>query len=231
MAGFHTTRWSLLLAAREPGDAASAALAELCGVYREAVLAYVRYFGHHGAEAEDLTQGFFLKFLEQRYDAGADPQRGRFRSYLLAALKGYLANAWDAAHASKRGGGVILEELETADARAPLLDAAPSPERAFERAWAWALVARALTRLRAQAQAAGRGDLYAALGIYVVDPPDAGAYRELAARLGMPANTIAVSVRRWREQLQQLIREELAQTLDDPKRVDAELAALRAALV
>jgi RNA polymerase sigma factor (sigma-70 family) len=231
MARFQTTRWSLVLAARDDGEAAAVALAELCRGYRGAVRAYVRCLGHTAADADDLTQGFFLKFLEKRYDIGADPHRGRFRSYLLAALKGYLANARDAAGAAKRGGGIIVETLDVANAAAELRDASPTPEREFEREYALAMVATALARLRDEAEAAGRGAHYAMLAVHVVDPPAAGEYRELSVRLGIPANTLSVQVRRLRLRLIELLRLELAQTVDDPARVDAEMMDLRAALL
>jgi RNA polymerase sigma-70 factor (ECF subfamily) len=228
MAGFHTTRWSLVLAAR--ADDGQRALAELCRDYREAVLAYVRCLGHRGADAEDLTQGFFLKFLEKRYDAGADPARGRFRSWLLCALKGYLANVQDAALAARRGGGQPAQALDELTDSAALTDAARGPEQAFEHAWALALVGRALTRLRAEALAAGHAERYTALALYVVDPPASGDYRELAQRWQVPANTLAVQVRRWRERLNALIRAELSDTVSSPAQVDAELEALQRAL-
>lgn len=221
---FHTTRWSLILAARDPA-AGAAAFAELCRSYRAPVLAYVRWM--QAAQAEDLTQAFFLQLLEKRYDLAADPARGRFRSFLLAALKGFLANAADAAATLKRGGD---RRFETIDSVVDQPDPA-SPERAFDRAFALAVISRALAHLRDQCEAAGQAARYAALAPWLIEAPDAGAYRQLSAQLHLPANTIAVQVKRLRERLQTLIRAELLDTLSDPKLLDAELRALKAALV
>lgn len=228
MSGLRTTRWSLVLAARSDGETAALALGELCRQYRPAVLAYVRAAGY--ADAEDLTQGFFLKLLEKRYDADADRSRGRFRSFLFTALKGYLANAHDAASAAKRGGGMRFEPLPDAATGAELRDAGRTPEREFERSYALQTVARALARLRDEVEARGRGEQYAALALFVVDPPLAGECRDLAARLGVPANTLAVSIRRWRERLHQLIRLELAETVTDRSQIDQEMRDLHSAL-
>lgn len=231
MARFQTTRWSLVLSARSDDAAAADALAELCRSYRAAVLAYIRGSGYPGQDAEDLTQGFFLKFLEKRYDIGAERSRGRFRNYLLSALQGYLANHRDAALAAKRGGGMRMDSLEAANAAEELRDARPTPEREFEREYALAMVSVALARLRDEAEAAGRGAQYARLAIYVVDPPDSGEFRTLAQNLDVPANTLSVQVRRMRQRLLELLRLELAQTVSDPTDVDAEMQALRAALM
>jgi RNA polymerase sigma factor (sigma-70 family) len=231
LARFQTTRWSLVLSARSDDAVAADALAELCRSYRTAVLAYFRRSGYQAQDADDLTQGFFLKFLEKRYDIGADRSRGRFRSYLLSALQGYLANQRDAAHALKRGGGLRIESLDVTNAGAELHDAAPTPEREFEREYALSMVSVALARLRDEAEAAGRGAQYARLAIYVVDPPAPGEFRALSQRLGISANTLSVQVRRMRQRLLELLRLELAQTVSDSADVDAEMQALRAALM
>ena len=220
---FHTTRWSLILAARDPAVGA-AAFAELCRSYRAPVLAYVRWL--QPAQAEDLTQAFFLKLLEKRYDLAADPARGRFRSFLLAALKGFLANAADAAATLRRGGSVDHEPIEALADRADGL----GPERAFDRVFALEVIGRALAHLRDQCEAAGQAERYAALAPWLIEAPDAGAYRALAAQLGLPANTVAVQVKRLRERLQAGIRAELLDTLSDPRQLGAELSALKAAL-
>lgn len=228
MSRMHTTRWSLVLAARRDDEAAASALAELCRQYRPAVHAYVRASGY--TDAEDLTQGFFLKLLEQRYDAQADRHRGRFRNFLITALKGFLANAADSARAVKRGGDVRFEPLPQAGASGEISDFGLTPEREFERSYALIVVSRALDKLRDEVEASGRGEHYAALAVFVVDPPASGEYRELALRWGIPANTLAVTVRRWRERLNQLIRLELAETVSDVTQVERELHALHSAL-
>lgn len=220
---FHTTRWSLILAARDPA-AGAAAFAELCRSYRAPVLAYLRWT--QPAQAEDLTQAFFLKLLEKRYDLAADPARGRFRSFLLAALRGFLANAADAAATLKRGGDLCFETIDS------LVDHPDDlgPERAFDRAFALEVISRALALLRDQCEAAGQAERYAALLPWLIEAPEAGAYRALAIRLRVPANTVAVQVKRLRERLQTLIRAELLDTLSDPRSLDTELRALKLAL-
>lgn len=229
MSGFHTTQWSLVFAARSEGDAARVALAELCRRYREPALAYVRCLGHGPADAEDLTQAFFLRLLERRSDLGADPARGRFRSYLLGSLKHFLADARDAAHAAKRGGARPHVAIDEAPA-AHLADAAPTPEQAFDRAFAFATIERAMRRLQGEAEDRGKGAQLALLGDFLLEPRESGALQALAQRLGVRANTLAVSVKRWRDRLAALVRDEVAQTVADPRSVDAEVLALRAAL-
>ncbi len=230
MSAFLTTRWSLVLAARDEGGAAADALGELCRRYRQPVLAYLRASGHRGIEAEDLLQGFFLALLEKRYDRAADPTRGRFRSFLLTALKGWLANTADAARAQKRGGGVIHGSFDEVQAGHPGAAGADSPERAFDRDFALTLIERALGRLQAEAEAGGRADLFAALSLHLVEPAEGGDYRRIAGGLGMTPNHVAVSVRRWRQRLAELVRAELADTLAEPAQVEGELAALRRGL-
>lgn len=230
MSAFLTTRWSLVLAARDEGGAAADALGELCRRYRQPVLAYLRASGHRGIEAEDLLQGFFLALLEKRYDRSADPARGRFRSFLLTALKAWLANAHDAAQALKRGGGIRHDDIDAHADRESSLGVDVSPERAFDRDFALTLIERALGRLQAEAEAGGRADLFAALSLHLVEPAEGGDYRRIAGGLGMTPNHVAVSVRRWRQRLAELVRAELADTLAEPAQVEGELAALRRGL-
>ncbi len=230
MSAFQTTRWSLVLAARDQGGGAADALGELCRRYRRPVLAYLRASGHRGVDAEDLLQGFFLALLEKRYDRAADPSRGRFRSFLLTALKGWLANAHDSARALKRGGGIRHDDIDDHADRDSSLARGESPEHAFDRDFALTLIECALERLQREADAAGRAGLFAALSVHLVEPAEGGDYRRIADELGMTPNHVAVSVRRWRRRLAELVRAELADTLADPTQADAELAALRRGL-
>lgn len=229
MTGFATTRWSLILEARRGPESARAALEELCRAYRGPVLSYVRRCGHAAADAEDLTQEFFTRFLERRWDTVADPARGRFRALLLTTLKRFLLNAGAMARAGRRGGGQHRVDLDEA------LDhlAAPgseSPERAFERAWALTVLERAFARLRVEAERAGRLALFERLAPHLAEPAEAAEYRRLGEELGLRANTVAVSVHRLRLRLRALVREELVDTTDGEEAVAAELHALRDAL-
>jgi RNA polymerase sigma-70 factor (ECF subfamily) len=221
---FATTHWSLILDGRHDPQQARAALVEICGHYRAPILSYLRHHGYSGADAEDLTQEFFARLIEQRWDTRADPARGRFRSFLLTALRRFLANEQAHLHTRKRGGHLLRVELEESSLEAP---EDQSPEYAFNRAWVLALMEHAAARLEQEARAAGREALYRHLVEYVVETPDSADYSRVAALLGMKPNTIAVHVHRLRRRLRELIREELVQTVSDAEGLDAELCTLR----
>ena len=227
MSGFATTRWSLILDARTGPEAGRVALEQICRDYRQPVLSYVRRHGYAAPDAEDLTQDFFARLLEQGWHARADPSRGRFRSFLLTALRRFMSDARDSASAQKRGGG---QQRVSADQAFATL-AAPgneSPEQAFTRYWMKTVVERATRKLEAEARAAGKQELYAQLNGFLGESPDPSAYRELGARLGLRPNTIAVGVHRLRQRLRELVREELLQTVTDAAALDEELRELRA---
>jgi RNA polymerase sigma factor (sigma-70 family) len=226
MSPFATTRWSLILDARTGPASARRALDEIYRAYRGPVLAYVRRSGHADAEAEDLVQEFFARLIEKRWDTGADPARGRFRTYMLVALRRFLHDAGDAAHAAKRGGGQLRVDESALDT----LASPHSPERAFERAWAITVIERAYAKLRAETDRNGRGALFEQLAPFLGETAGAAEYRELGEKLGLRANTIAVSVHRLRTRLRELVRDELADQVDGEENVAAELRVLRAAL-
>ncbi|GAB3381624.1 RNA polymerase sigma factor [Lysobacter fragariae] len=227
MARFATTRWSLILDARHP-EVARHALEEICRAYRGPVLTYVRRAGYSADDAEDLTQEFFMRFLEGRWDVGADPTRGHFRGLLLVSLKRFLINADEAAHARKRGGGQLRVDVDDELERlsGPESD---SPESAFERAWVFTVLERSFARLRTEAETAGKGELFEQLSPYVAERPIADDYQRIAAQLGLRTNTVAVAVHRLRARLRELVRAELADTCADDG-VDEEMAALRETL-
>ena len=227
MSAFATTRWSLLLAARQDDVHASAALSGICAQYRRPVLDYIRRAGHSQADAEDLTQAFFVRFLERRADHGADPARGRFRQLLRVQLRHFLCDAHAAAHAIKRGGGMAAADESVLDEAA---DPALPPERSFDRGFALSLIDRALARLREQQSTAASLGLFDALSPVLFEPRDQGALLVIAQAHGIRANTLAVTLKRLRERLAQLIRAELAQLVADPDDIDDEMRALRAAL-
>jgi RNA polymerase sigma-70 factor (ECF subfamily) len=229
MTPFAITRWSLILEARGSPKAARAALEEICRAYRHPVLAYICRSGHHATEAEDLTQEFFTRMLEHRWDIRADPARGRFRAFLLTTLKRFLLDADAAAGARKRGGGQFRVEYDDA-AEALAAPPSQSPEEVFDRAWALTVIGRAYGHLREEAAAAGKGALLERLAPFLGESADATDYRRLGAELDLRANTVAVSVHRLRLRLRELIRAELADLTDGPDAVEIELRALRAAL-
>lgn len=227
---FRTTRWSLVHDAGGASPQSARALDELCRLYRPPVLAYVRGRGHAEAEAQDLTQAFFEQILRLRTHAAADPRRGRFRVFLLVALKRFLANQRAAAHAEKRGGGVTLLALDDEVAPADVPSDPDTPEGAFERAWANTVLRVALARLQAEAEGAGKGDLFRALRGFLLEAPEAAEYGQVAARLGLRRNTLAVAIHRLRQRLHDLVRDELAETVSEADELEHELGTLRSAL-
>lgn len=228
MGRFETTRWSVVLQARgEPADARRA-LETLCRTYRPPVLAYVRNHVHARDTAEDLTQAFFARFLEQAWHANADPERGRFRSFLLTALKRFLIDADAEGRALKRGGGFRFETFD--DVHADAASTAETPERIFQREWAKALLAAAFARLREEAERAGKLAMFERLSEFLAEPPDEADYARAAEELHLRRNTLAVAVHRMRRRLRDLVREELAETTADRCDMDSELHALREAL-
>lgn len=229
VSAFHTTQWSLVFAARSDGEAAKFALAELCRRYRDPVLAYLRCHGHAPNDADDLTQAFFLHLIERRSKVGADPNRGRFRSYLLGALKHFLSSADTASRALKRGGSAHHSDIDDADAQ-HLADTRHDPEQEFDRSFAFATIDRSLQRLRAEAVTQGKADQLALLEEFLLEPRESGALQALGQRIGVRPNTLAVALKRWRDRLAALVREEVAQTVAEPGQVEAEVRALRDAL-
>jgi len=207
------------------------ALEELCRAYWYPLYAFVRYRGYSSADAQDLTQSFFVRIIETSGFASADPERGRFRSYLLGAMKHFLANEWHRAQAQKRGGGVTFLDLDGLDAEARYaLEPAQmdDPEAGFDREWAQESVARAMEKLRAESEARGKGELFEALkGSLTGEEP---AREQTAARLGMTEGAVKVAVHRLRRRYRELLRAGIAETVADPSDVDDEMRHLVAAL-
>lgn len=230
MTRFDTTHWSVVLRARDGSNDARTALESLCRTYRPPVLAYIRGRGY-ATDAEDLAQTFFARFLEHAYHADADPMRGRFRAFLLTALKRFLINSDMENHALKRGGAVHFDPLSSDSGDgAPVASNAASPESEFERSWAVAVLDSALGKLRAEAERSGKVALFDHLQEFLTERPDEEDYARAAAALNLRRNTLAVAVHRMRHRLRELVREELAQTTVDRDELEAELRGLRAAL-
>lgn len=228
-AAFRSTHWSVVLAAGRSGSsAAPEALERLCRTYWYPLYAYVRRRGHSPEDAKDLTQGFFALLLERQDLASVAPEQGRFRSFLLASMNHYLANAWDHRQARKRGGGepaVALDD-ESAEERYRLEPADPTtPESLFERRWAQTLLERAVARLEAEYTRAEKGALFAELQGFLSDPK-AKARSEIAARHGVSLNAVDVAICRLRKRYGELLRGEIAETVSRPEDVDQEIRAL-----
>lgn len=225
MGRFETTRWSVVLRARGEAGEARAALEQLCRTYRPPVLAFVRFRGYAADAAEDLTQAFFTRFLERSWYSSADPERGRFRSFLLTALKRFLIDADAGAATLKRGGGVHFERLDDDTGCAGA--AGDAPDAVFEREWAHAVLRVALARLRAEAEQAGKLELFQRLSEFLIERPDEAEYACAADDLHLRRNTLAVAVHRMRHRLRELVRAELADTTSSRTELEEELRALR----
>jgi RNA polymerase sigma factor (sigma-70 family) len=231
---FATTHWSLVVAARDDVGSrtrAREALEELCRAYWYPLYAFVRFRGHSPDDAQDLTQSFFTRIIETGGIASADPERGRFRSYLLGAMKHFLANEWHRTRAQKRGGGRAIIELDALgpEARYAYAPARWSdPDAGFDREWALESIARAREDLRVESEARGKGDLFRALeGSLTGDEPPRS---ETAARLGMTEGAVKVAVHRLRKRYRELLRAEISKTVTEPSEIDDEMRHLVAAL-
>lgn len=226
---FATTRWTVVLAAGRPGSPqAAVALEELCRTYWFPLYAYVRRRGQTREDAEDLTQAFFARLLEKGFLESADAERGRFRAFLLTALKRFLANEWDRSRTLKRGGGATPLPLDPQQADSQFLAASNDlpPDRAFDREWAVALLERVVIRLREECVAEGRAGQFDHLKVFLTSGKGASSHADAAATLGMEEGAVRVAVHRLRKRYRQLLRDEVAQTLVEGADVDAEMAAL-----
>ena len=232
---FTTTHWSLVLATR-PDDAggrtlARRALAELCRTYWYPLYAFVRLRGYGPEPAQDLTQAFFAYLLETSGLEGADPDKGRFRSYLLGAMKHFLANHWHRARARKRGGDVCFVDLDALEPEARYSLAAAvveDPDLRFDRDWAVTTLDEARRRLQAEYERKGQGELFAELeGSLTGEEPDR---RQIAERLGLTDGAVKVAVHRLRRRLRDSIRAQIAETVDEPAEIEQEMRHLLAVL-
>jgi len=231
---FDATRWSLVGIAQS--DEASRtcsrkALEDLCRAYWYPLYAFVRNRGHSTADAQDLTQAFFARFIATGGFASADRGRGRFRNYLLGALKHFLANEWNRGRMKKRGGGVRFVEWDALDpeGRHALEPAEESnPELGYDREWALESIARAMRKLREESESSGKGELFEALkGCLTLEVST----REVtAARLGITEGALKVASHRLRRRFRQLLREEIAETGEGEKEIDEEMRYLVAVL-
>ncbi len=231
---FATTHWSVVLTAqRSDSTRAHTALSHLCQTYWYPLYAYVRRQGQSAHDAQDLTQEFFARLLAKNYLAVADRERGRFRSFLLASLKHFLANEWKRARAAKRGGGHELISLndEEAESRYALEPADnTTAEKIFERRWATTLLDQAIAKLRDEYVHAEKADLYAQLKDCLTVESRSVPYSALAVRLKMSEGAIKVAVHRLRARYREVLREEIAQTVSSVEDVEEELQHLFAAL-
>ena len=231
---FPLTHWSAVFAAGKEGTArAEAALAEFCSAYWYPLYAFARRKGHQPADAQDLTQGFFAYLIDAQLVAKANPDKGRFRSFLLGCFINFMASEKERAQTLKRGGGLLAVPLDSQQAEARLAqEPSPdaSPERLFERHWALAVLEAALAHLEAEFEKSGRAALFQQLQPFLQGDASGPSYAEVAQQLGTTEGTIKVTVHRLRQRYRDLLRTVVSQTVNSPIEVDAELAHLMAAL-
>ncbi|MBL9129544.1 MAG: sigma-70 family RNA polymerase sigma factor [Verrucomicrobiales bacterium] len=231
---FATTHWSIVLQAGGADSPASrTAMAELCEAYWYPLYAHLRRLNHAPDDAQDLVQGFFERLLRSSSLGQVAPERGRFRSWLLASLRHHLADARDRDRALKRGGGVPPLALDVEGAES-LLRLEPTgtlgPEEAFDRRWALTVLRQGLEDLRHEYLAAGKADLFDALRHTLPGGSGTLDYATIAADLGLTEGAVKVAVHRLRQRYRTVLRDRVARTLENPDRVDEELAHLVAAL-
>ena len=230
--GFATTRWSLVYSARDPSaPEAREALSELCTLYWYPLYAFLRRQGYDAPKAEDLTQGFLARLLEKRYLDDVRADRGRFRSFLLTAVKHFALNERDREMTIKRGGGTRVVPFELATAEG-LYTAEPrdnvTPETLFERRWAATVLEHALSRIRAEYTEAGKAPLFELLNPYLAGEEDVRPYAELATDLGMTEGAVRVAVHRLKRRFGMTLRALIADTVSTPLDVEEELRHLAA---
>jgi len=226
---FVTTHWSVVLTAgRRDTTRAEDALAKLCQTYWHPLYAYVRRRGHSPEDAQDLTQEFFARLLEHNAIATVSPEKGRFRSFLLASMNHFLSDEWDKARAQKRGAGKVIS-LDTQCAETWLRQQPAenlTPEKAFELRWAITLLEQVYRRLEEEHRQQGKAELFDALRTTLAGPGNSAPYAELAAKLGMNEGAVKVAVHRLRQRYRALLRETIAETVENEAEVEEELRYL-----
>jgi len=231
---FATTRWTLVLNSGNESENAQAekAIEELCQVYWSPIYVFIRRRGYQRDDAEDLTQAFFTRLLEKGTLAAARRERGRFRTFILATLKNFLADERDRLLALKRGAGRILScNWVMADVQYQFAPTdSMTPEKAFERNWASSLLGEALKRLGEECRGAGQGNLFCHLCFSLTGERATVSYAQLARSLKMSEGAVKVAVHRLRKRYRQLLREEIAHTVERPDEIEEELRHLKQAL-
>ncbi|HUA65282.1 MAG TPA: sigma factor [Alphaproteobacteria bacterium] len=228
---FTTTDWNVVLEAGGDASASAAALERLCSIYWYPIYAFIRRRGFDRHSAEDLAQSFFACLLGKEMLKKVNPEKGKFRSFLLSALTNFMANEWDTRHAAKRGGHrqiVSLEELEAEEIYQRESVEPLTPEKLFERSWAFTLLERTLARLKTEY--ANKAELFRSLEPELTREPMPGLYRAKATELKMSEGAVKVALHRLRRRFGQLLRSEVAHTVSTPEEVDQEIRYLFTAI-
>jgi len=231
---FVTTHWSVVLSAKQgTAEEVYAALGKLCHIYRLPLYYFIRRRGHAPHDAEDLTQDFFEMLIDPDFLRTVDPSKGRFRSFLLAALGNLLSKDRRYAKAQKRGGKFTFVSIDAESAEQQYLqvpDSGLSPEQLFEQQWAIALFSEVTSRLKEEYISAGKGAQFEAIKIFLTGEKQAASYQELATKLETTTDALKMAVSRMRKRYRELLRVEIAKTVNDPAEIDEELRALHRAL-
>jgi RNA polymerase sigma-70 factor (ECF subfamily) len=227
---FRTTRWTQVSRAKADSPEGRRALAELCNAYYEPVATFLRYDLRDVDAARELAHDFFAHVLSGGAIARAEQERGRFRSYLLGAVKHFLSHHREALRRLKRGGGGENISLNETEARSVPDKGVLSPDAAFDRQWALTVVAHALEALRHECAVEGRADFFERVKPWLTGDAARGDQTALAAGCGMNANALKVAVHRLKRRFRQLLKAEVAGTLEDPRLVETEMRSLFAAL-
>jgi RNA polymerase sigma factor (sigma-70 family) len=227
---FTTTHWTVVREAGQAGSpGASEALELLCRNYWYPLYAFVRRGGSSQHDAQDLTQAFFARFLEHKYVGLADQSRGKFRTFMIRSLKHFLANEWNKERADKRGGRSSTISFDEADAENRyLLERADhtSPDKLYDKRWAMSLLEAVLKRLRGEFSAAGKSQLFDGLKVSAWGEASDISYAELGQKIGMAEGAVKVAAHRLRQRYRELLRMEVARTVDSETEVDEELRYL-----
>lgn len=229
-AAFHTTRWTCVCQAKADSDEGRRALADLCDAYYEPVLAFLRCELRDTDAARDLSHSFFAEMLGGGSISTAERERGRFRSYLLGAVKHFLWHHRESAARMKRGGGLATVALDDPEVSAVADVSQPSPDAEFDRQWAVTVLARGLEGLRLECQAQGRSDLFEQVKPLLTGETAHGDQAALAAACGMNVAAFRMALHRLKKRLRQCVKAEVAGTLDDPAMVQEEMQTLFMAL-
>ncbi|MCE9518574.1 MAG: sigma-70 family RNA polymerase sigma factor [Verrucomicrobia bacterium] len=227
---FGRTQWSKVLRAANPeAEGFASALQDLCQTYWYPLYAFVRRSGHSPQDAEDLTQAFFERLLDKNYLAAANREKGRFRTFLLVALKRFLANDWDRQHAQKRGGFASFVAIDQDHAETRYggdLAHHEQPDVLLEKQWAMTLIAQVMGRLQAEYADSGRDELFGLLRASLTRDDSAMGYADIASRVGTSTAAVKMAAMRLRERYQALLREEIARTVASPDEIEDEIRYL-----